>query len=170
MPPQMRALPTSSCRSLGRGEWRSPRPVRLGTVKSIWFVPRKRAITRPAPGRAAPERRCGFVSWRLSPWRLSFVASDARPGPFEVCFSRATAGKRREAAESASRLLLPLGPRALFAVERLTKAHFSGDQPTATLLRFENRTASAAPSSRSVAATAPVAPALQSNPLSSVWT
>ena len=62
MPPQMRALPTSYCRSSTVAKWRSPRPVRLGTVKSICCVPRNLAMTRPPAG-VMQEWALGYSGW-----------------------------------------------------------------------------------------------------------
>src|SRR3954471_21672262 len=62
MPPQMRALATSCSRSVTSSKWRSPSPVRLGTVKSIVRVLRNLAITRPPAG-VMQECALGYSGW-----------------------------------------------------------------------------------------------------------
>ena len=84
MPPQMRAFATSCSNSLTVAKWRSPRPVRLGTVKSIRRVPRNRAMARPVAG-MTHEWALGYSGWfgvageQRSPRRVALGRPCCRP-------------------------------------------------------------------------------------------
>src|SRR3954466_5422611 len=74
MPPQTRALLTSVSMSLTVAKWRSPRPVRLGMVKSMLFEPRNQAITIPAAG-VMHEWALGYSGWLGVPRSGAHAAS-----------------------------------------------------------------------------------------------
>ena len=93
MPPQMRALLTSYSRSPTVAKWRSPRPVRLGTVKSIHGVRRNLAMTRPPAG-VMHECALGYSGWFGVPASSGAHAGSATRGVVAVGVAGSDGGDR----------------------------------------------------------------------------